>query len=188
MIYKLIVNAITSSRMILTVILAYCIITGSYGILLLSVLYLTICMTDLIDGKLARKLLACSNFGAVLDVLADLFFLMTVCITLTAAEMFPVWMLVVMIGKFLEFWYTSSLARRNSENGNHIFLFDSLGRKVAVMFYILPYIAILLSAGLEDNLALSIMKLICIPITTGAIISSYLRIRACMELKKVYTA
>lgn len=181
--YKLLVNAITISRIILTIILTVYISTHSAGILPYTVIFLLICLTDLVDGRLARRFSVCTSFGAVLDTLADLFFILAVSSSLVFAELFPVWMLLVYIGKFLEFWATSSFLRRNHRQ-NHVFMFDSLGRKIAVLFYVLPYIAILLSAFLANATVLLTMHLLCIPITVGAFLSSLSRIRSCIGMRR----
>jgi CDP-diacylglycerol--glycerol-3-phosphate 3-phosphatidyltransferase len=181
--YKLIVNAITISRIILTIILTVYILTHSAGILPYTILFLLICLTDLVDGRLARKFSVCTSFGAVLDAMADLFFIMAVSSSLVIAEVFPAWMLLVYTVKFLEFWATSSFLRRIHRQ-KHVFMFDSLGRKIAVLFYVMPYIAILLSAFLPDETVLLTMHLLCVPITVGAFISSLSRIRSCISMRK----
>lgn len=183
MIYKLIVNTITLSRIILSILLVYGIITNRFGFLPCTILFATVCATDLIDGKLARKYSACTSIGAIFDVLADLFFLMTASISLILVNAYPAWMLIVIIGKFLEFWCTSSFIRRNRIYKEHVFMFDSLGRKVVVLFYVLPYIALFSANYLTRDTALIVINLLCAPITVGAVISSMKRIKVCVKFR-----
>ncbi len=181
MVNKVIVNIITGSRMILGTVFSYYIITESGNIALFTILFAMIGLSDLMDGFLARNLSACSTLGAILDVLMDLYFIVAASVSLIIIKEYPAWMLAVIIGKFLEFWLTSSYVRRQEKYGENIFLFDPIGRKVAVLFYVLPYAVILISDLLPKEISTSVLNLFCISILAGAVISSVNRVKSCIE-------
>lgn len=74
---KFIPNSITISRIALSVIFVTNVtgqfIYGKNNFMNLIVLFSAICLTDLIDGRIAKKIRCTSVTGAKLDVIADLF-------------------------------------------------------------------------------------------------------------------
>lgn len=130
-------NLITLSRVVLTCLVNYYIRAqfGSIGLplLLLGLIF----FSDYFDGKLARLTGTASASGAVLDLLADFFFMYQSYLLLHSFGIVPVWFIGVVFGKFLEFVLTSIYLRRFS-NGSQVFTFDCLGRFVAAAFYLLP--------------------------------------------------
>jgi CDP-diacylglycerol--glycerol-3-phosphate 3-phosphatidyltransferase len=144
--------------------------------------------TDFIDGKIARKFSACSNIGAVFDVLADLLFLLASGIAFITIGTYPAWMLTVLIGKFLEFCCTSVYVKKSNSDQQNVFTFDKLGRKVVILIYALPCISIILQSLIPYVWILPVMNLLCIPITIGAMVSSIQRIKVCIRVKDtIYT-
>lgn len=186
MIYKVMVNAITLSRIPLSILFTYNIISNPHNILLHSIIFAIIGMTDLVDGKLARKLSVNSKFGAMADVFSDLFFIITASIILAMKGLLPLWMLIIIMGKFLEFWSTSSYLQNNERNSKIVFTFDRLGRLTAVAFYILPYITVLAAAYIPKYWSFLLINEICVLIALAAVISSFSRINGCIRNSKQY--
>ena len=175
---KLLVNSLTLSRFILSLVYIDCIIILPDKIPLLSILFAVICMTDFLDGWLARKLGAVSNAGAVLDAFADLFFVAGSCAALVFRGIFPAWMLAVILLKFAEFWFTSSYARKAGFPIERVFLFDLLGKSTALILFAIPYALLVLNAFCSDQLTLIAANSICIPVAAAAAVSSIHRIRS----------
>ena len=73
----------------------------------LSVLFLSICISDLLDGKIARKTNSTSIIGAKLDIFADLFYIILSYITLINIKILPIWYFGFVCFKFIEFIITS---------------------------------------------------------------------------------
>lgn len=181
MIRKLFVNTITLSRVVLSILYVICIITYEHNIFLFTALFALICMTDFFDGKLARRLSVSSKMGAVFDVLTDLLFIFSSCTALIIIKEFPIWMLAVIVAKFLEFCITSSVARKMRNQSNNIFMFDRLGRIVVVLYYVLPYIALLLDYFIVEEFVLLILNVICFSLAIASAISSVQRINVCIR-------
>lgn len=137
------VNVLTLSRVPLSLIFCAMVLLDANPFLPCAALFALIAVSDYLDGKLARKYGVQTGIGAMLDVMADFFFIIAACLSLSFRGLFPRWMLAVIIFKFLEFWITSTIFNRSDKNTT-VFLFDPLGRIVAVLFYLLPILMLLL--------------------------------------------
>lgn len=152
----------------------------SDNFIIIVILFIIICATDFFDGRLARKLMSNTKFGAVFDVIADLFFISTTYIVLIIRNLIPIWLLAIVLLKFCEFCITSLLARKTGKCQNSIFLFDILGKVVILLFYALPIPIILLEYYIPE-LPKSIINIIGYILTMMACMSSFYRIKMCFE-------
>lgn len=172
MMNKVLVNAITGLRVLLTLAIIYVIMMQEKQLILITILFILIGLSDFIDGKLARKLCAVSKNGAIFDVVADLFYIISTTGVLIYRGMMPGWFLLVIGGKFLEFLLTSRYLKKYS-NSEDVFISDKLGRGVAIMFYGMPYISIL---------ADGIVPILCTIIALLSILSSAQRVKSCFSI------
>ncbi|MDI6617819.1 MAG: CDP-alcohol phosphatidyltransferase family protein [Clostridiales bacterium] len=178
----ILVNALTLIRVPLSVMFCAEVLHNSSPFLPCAVLFLLIGTSDYLDGKLARKFGAQTDIGAIMDVMTDLFFIVAACLSLSFRNLFPLWMLVVILSKFLEFWVTSLIFNRSDKN-TIIFLFDPFGRIVAVLFYLLPILMLLLPLCLPDVAHRGALVMVCIGITGLTILSSTWRISSVVNCK-----
>ena len=85
---KQIANLLTGSRLFCSVVLLFCpVFTVGF-----SVLYLYCGFTDMVDGTVARKTNAASEFGAKLDTAADMVFLTAALVKILPSVSLPLWM------------------------------------------------------------------------------------------------
>ena len=82
----------------------------------LIVLFLAICCSDLLDGKIARKTNSVSIVGAKLDVFADLLYIIISYVTLIYMKILPLWFLVFICFKFTEFIVTSKFMKHYNKS------------------------------------------------------------------------
>ena len=156
---KKLINLITFSRVILGLLFFYFVLFDFNEFYLIIVFILT-GISDISDGRLARKYNLATDEGGKFDVICDFIFIILSTSSLVLADLIPPWFLIVIILKLIEFFKTSNESLR----------YDEFGHIVALMFYAFPIFAILI--GLKEiNLILSIFITIC------AIISSTMRIR-----------
>jgi CDP-diacylglycerol--glycerol-3-phosphate 3-phosphatidyltransferase len=125
-----------------------------------------------------------TQFGAVFDILADLFFISTSYIVLCLFRILPVWFLFIMLFKFIEFTVTSIFLKIHT-GGKPVFAFDFIGRFAAVLFYLIPLSAYLFFL-LSPFLYFFIIKYLVYIIAFAAIISSSYRIRNCVDARHNY--
>ena len=96
---KHIPNILTILRFIFIPIILYFIFTGIY---VLGIVIFTISgITDVLDGFIARKFNLVSNFGKLMDPLADKLTQISVLACLVKVEIIPFWILVIVILKEL---------------------------------------------------------------------------------------
>ncbi len=97
---KNIPNTLTIVRFILIPVIVYYIITGQY---VASFITLTISgLTDVLDGFIARKFNFITNFGKLIDPLADKTTQLAVLASLTFKRIIPLWiLLIVFVKEFL---------------------------------------------------------------------------------------
>lgn len=96
---KNIPNILTILRFILIPVILYFIFTGHY---LLGFIFFTISgITDILDGAIARKFNLITNFGKLMDPLADKLTQISVLATLVFQNIIPFWILIIVLLKEL---------------------------------------------------------------------------------------
>ena len=96
---KYIPNILTILRFIFIPIILYFIFTGNY---ILGIVFFTISgITDVLDGFIARKFNLISNFGKLMDPLADKLTQISVLAALVTVKIIPVWILTIVVLKEL---------------------------------------------------------------------------------------
>lgn len=181
-IVKALPNSLTLFRILLAILLNVC-ISKRFGILLIPViLFLLIYLSDFLDGKVARHYGNTSKFGAVFDIVADLFYVVATYATLCAFGVIPLWFFILVILKFAEFASTSFILRQNNVE-NPIFVFDFIGRCVAVLFLFVPlsaYVSFMLFQ--TEYFSINLILIYCVSFM--AVVSSSYRIWCCYASAK----
>ena len=152
----------------------------------LIVLFLAICFSDLLDGKIARRTGFVSTTGAKLDVFADLLYILLSYITLIILKILPLWFLGFVCLKFAEFVITSRFIKQHNKSSKNPFVFDKIGRIVSATFFIIPGVACIFKCFMPYNAGYLISSLIYITAAAG-LCSSYLRIKSCSMLVALNT-
>lgn len=176
-IYHNLANMLTVSRMIMTFLFAYFvwnILQNEMNVRNVSsaaICLLSIWMSDLLDGPLARKLGIANQFGATLDVMADMLFVFLIHMQLAYQHLLSVWFIVLMIEKSVNYVMTSRLM--NQKRGEaFVFIRDPIGKLVSASYFFTPVIVLMayFSNGiLQKGLYISIVLIAL----AGAISSIY---------------
>lgn len=177
---KFIPNSITVTRIIMSFIFTYLIIDqfiyGQGTFLNLIILFLAICFSDLLDGKIARKTGFVSAIGAKLDVSADLLYILLSYTALIILKILPLWFLCFVSLKFVEFVITSRFVRLHNKSSSNPFVFDKIGKLVSAIFFIIPGAACILKFLMPYS-AKYFISLFIYTTTAAGLCSSYLRIK-----------
>lgn len=185
-IFKLIPNLITITRIIMTFAFIYAIEEQYvYGIdmtINLIILFFAICLSDFIDGKIARKINSVSIIGAKLDVFADLLYIISSYVILVSIKILPLWFLIFVCFKFTEFIITSNYIKRNNSIEDKPFVFDKVGRIVSAIFLIIPGIVCVYKC-FEVNTINLLFNCFILIIFIAGLYSSYLRIKSCFVVR-----
>ena len=157
---KHIPNIITFSRILGSILLLFFPVfsLGFY------ITYVFCGLTDMIDGTIARKIGSAGNFGATLDTIADLIFMLS-----AFAKIFPrlfipayilIWTSVIAIIKTSTFIF--SFVRRKNPH----FLHSTMNKIVGAVLFIFPFTI----SFIEPNVSLSV---ICLTASITAISEAF---------------
>jgi phosphatidylglycerophosphate synthase len=91
---------------------------------------------DVLDGCLARRLGACSIFGAYFDATADFLFILIAFGAFVVQDVYPAWTLLVIGGMFLQFVLTSRLGQP---------VYDPVGKYYGVFLFVVTGVTLILS-------------------------------------------
>lgn len=182
MIQKNIPNLLSISRIFLSIIFSILLynITLENSIYLI-ILFTLIGITDILDGYLARKKNNTTELGAKIDIIADMTYVTFSFIVLYLCNIIPLWFIIFLIIKFSEFVITSYAVKKYYKNPKHAFLFDKLGKNMAIITMFLPGIIVLMFLLSINTQFLNI--LLYILLTIGSI-SFIQRIYKCYKIIK----
>ena len=130
-------NALTIIRFLLIPIILYFIFTGNY---LLGFIFFTISgLTDILDGTIARKFNLISNFGKLMDPLADKLTQISVLASLVIKDIIPIWILIIVMAKELIMIIGASFLY-----GKDVVVYSKwFGKLATVLFYIAIVISLI---------------------------------------------
>ena len=95
-------NKLTILRVIMVpFFVVFLLLTPQYPVLkwITFVLFVAASLTDLLDGKIARKYNLITNFGKFMDPLADKLLVSAALVCLTSLDFIPAWMTIVIISR-----------------------------------------------------------------------------------------
>ena len=158
-------NLITITRPIFAVVIwnvtlqVFC---HSESFYLYSLLYAMAWISDYTDGRVARRLGISSEAGAVLDLLADCFFVFLLNIQVVVLGLVPMIFLLIMVEKILNYITTSKIMNKIHYSSTH-FRNDKIGRVVSASFFVIPWAAVFIDSTFHDGgRKLILMGLICV--------------------------
>jgi CDP-diacylglycerol--glycerol-3-phosphate 3-phosphatidyltransferase len=134
--FKNVPNILTIGRIILIPGFVVVLMLGHYYIA--AVIFIIASLTDALDGFIARKYDATSNFGKLMDPLADKILVLSALVCLVELGDIPGWMVIVMLTR--EFLITGlrAIAARDG-----LVIAADLSGKIKTVFQMLAIIAIL---------------------------------------------
>ncbi len=154
---KHIPNILTVIRFLLIPVIIFYIFTGNY---ILAFVFFTISgFTDVADGFIARKFNVISNFGKLMDPLADKLTQIATIASLVFTNIIPIWiLLIVLLKEFIMICGASFLY------GKDVVVYSRwYGKLATVLFFIAIVVSLLLKqyeiAGIWKNLDLGLFTL-----------------------------
>lgn len=146
-------NLLTLSRIPLLFVVTGCLFLPSPGPLLALVFFIIAALTDWADGWLARKTGDVSDFGKLMDALADKILMVGMMIVLLGADLLPPWCLfLVLLIVTREFWITG--LRMVAANRGVVLAAENLG-KYKTVFQILAVAFLLLGESCRTDFSLN---------------------------------
>ena len=118
---------------------------GSFGMQLVAVaIYIVACVTDALDGRIARARNLVTNFGKFMDPIADKLLVMSAMVVLTYQHRMPDWVCILMLAR--EFMVSG--LRLVAVQGGRVIAAGPLG-KLKTVFQMLSTIALMLLVPVE---------------------------------------
>lgn len=103
-------NGLSASRFLLAALLAIALVNGAWWTA--AILFAVACVTDVLDGRIARQRAVTSSFGGKLDHSADAFFVVCGIASLSYLGLLPVLLAPLIVLAFLQYYWD---ARRTHE-------------------------------------------------------------------------
>lgn len=154
-------NLLSMARLILVIPITYLILTDGSLAWLFGLLFLAL-VTDWFDGRVARWSKTVSDWGKVLDPLADKVAAAAIVMALTVREILPVWFLAAIVARDSAIVLGGVvLARRTGQVVMSVWM-----GKVAVTALAITVLAALMRADAP-------ILIICVWITTGLLVYSF---------------
>lgn len=169
--FKNIPNILTILRFLFIPIILYFVFTGNY---ILGFIFFTISgITDILDGFIARKFNLISNFGKLMDPLADKLTQISVLATLVAVEIIPVWILFIVIFKELIMVIGASFLY-----GKDVVVYSKwYGKLATVLFYVAIVISLITKQFNITGLCVNVSLIIYYIAVTSTIFSLVMYIK-----------
>lgn len=145
-------NKLTMFRVILIPFFVFFLLTdvlGGAGDYLALVIFIVASLTDMLDGKIARKYNLVTNFGKFMDPLADKLLVCSAMICLVELERLPAWIVIIIIAR--EFIISGF---RLIAADNQIVIAASMWGKFKTVFQMAMIIILILNLNWSWNLPL----------------------------------
>lgn len=145
-------NALTLARLLVVPVFAVALLTGGGSAavrLLVTGLFVLACVTDVVDGRLARRWGQVTAFGVMADPIADKALVGTALIGLSLLGQLPWWATAVVLGRELAVTLLRVAVRRHglmpATRGGKL---KALSQNAAVTLYLLPLAGVAAAARL----------------------------------------
>ena len=132
-------NALTIIRFLLIPVIVISIFNGDY---IIAFIFFTVSgMTDIADGFIARKFNLISNFGKLMDPLADKLTQIATIASLTLKDIIPIWILAIVLLKEL-----IMIAGASFLYGKDVVVYSKwYGKLATVLFYVAIVFSLLIN-------------------------------------------
>ena len=142
---KYIPNFLTILRFILVPFSIYCLSNDMY--ILVIILLLASGLTDILDGAIARKYNLITNFGKLMDPLADKITQLSILCVLVIKHLIPLWILIIVLLKEV-----SMIVGASFLYGKELVVSSKWYGKVATVLFYLAIVITFISKEFEVNL------------------------------------
>ena len=122
-------HVFTGIRVILCILFLFTYISDFIGLAIF--IFSIAVLTDIIDGKLARKLEVCTQFGFYFDVIADFLLVVFSFTAFFIKKIYPFWFLLLIGFMFFQFLITSKIKKP---------IYDPVGKYLFLALIIITYI------------------------------------------------
>ena len=151
----------------------------------------TACITDFFDGYIARKYNLQTEFGALMDPLADKIFVAAAFIVMVDKQLIPAWIVIIILGRELA---VTGLRLVAAQSGKVIEAGKGGKVKAVIQFIFLGFIGLLWATGMrlqivpeDDSLILGFKYFLYVSMYFTAAITLYTGVEYFTKNKHLYT-
>ena len=149
-------NVLTLARILITYAFLYCALSQGFVMKSLAVYFFIVAsMSDYFDGFLARKYNWISDFGKIMDPIADKFLVLSGFFVLVFLNYMPLWMLIVIIVREVYLTVLRLLAMKQGK----VLMAENLGKYKTVLQMGTIFVGLLLSVFLEREHKSSLIEM-----------------------------
>jgi phosphatidylglycerophosphate synthase len=178
---RVIPDALTIIRILATIALVVALMRKPYlrmGEVL--ILFAMIFASDILDGRIARHFGTVSRFGSVLDIFADVFYVVTVTTALVVREIIPIIILVCMVTEFVVYFVTARMLGHrvaiapytlSAPSPLHPLPIERIGKSVVLFYFAIPPLALLVRWTIFAEWPIQAITVLCLALTAIAVIN-----------------
>ena len=144
-----------------------------------AVLFIIGCLTDFLDGKIARKRNLVTDFGKFIDPVADKLLVLTTLIMLVYLKMMPAWIVIIILCRELA---VDGLRMVAVTKGN-VIAAGPLGKWKTACQMILISAMLILNLGVFDAWPLTVLAVIVVTLTLVSAVDYFVRNKAVLADK-----
>jgi CDP-diacylglycerol--glycerol-3-phosphate 3-phosphatidyltransferase len=120
------------------------------------IIFISIVVSDVLDGHLARRLHCTTITGAKLDIISDAFYSISSLVLFVYFKIIPIWFPIIMTIKLVEFIITSKIIKNKYKSNVHI-VFDKIGKMAVNIVMLMPGIFVFRCIITNYKIAMNIM-------------------------------
>ena len=144
-----------------------------------GILFILACLTDFLDGQIARKKNLVTDFGKFIDPVADKLLVLTTLIMLIHLQMMPAWVVIIVLCREL----SVDGLRLVAVTQGKVIAAGPLGKWKTTCQMILISIMLILNLSFESSWPVMALTGVMVLLTVGSAVDYFVRNRSVLAMK-----
>lgn len=144
-----------------------------------GILFILACLTDFLDGQIARKKNLVTDFGKFIDPVADKLLVLTTLIMLIHLQMMPAWVVIIVLCREL----SVDGLRLVAVTQGKVIAAGPLGKWKTTCQMILISIMLILNLSFETSWPVMALTGVMVLLTVGSAVDYFVRNRSVLAMK-----
>ena len=144
-----------------------------------GILFILACITDFLDGQIARRRNLVTDFGKFIDPVADKLLVLTTLVMLVYLEMMPAWVIIIVLCREL----SVDGLRLVAVTQGKVIAAGSLGKWKTACQMILISIMLILNLSFSTSWPVMVLTVIMVLLTVGSAVDYFFRNRSVLAEK-----
>ncbi len=144
-----------------------------------GILFILACITDFLDGKIARKRNLVTDFGKFIDPVADKLLVLTTLVMLVHLKMMPAWVVIIVLCREL----SVDGLRMVAVTQGKVIAAGPLGKWKTTCQMVLISIMLVLNLSFSSSWPVMVLTVVMILLTIGSAVDYFVRNRSVLAEK-----